>query len=618
MDKIINLPRILIIDDLFGRGVSSGRNVDRESICASYLWEDCTNDSAATANRQRVLHPVASVYFCRGQSPVVSPVGMTVENDINGTLAVVGSGVGTTNNKDIIPWAMVLLDLCFYTGLVTKESDLASQGMPEGRHDDDNPSNYFGLKLLDAIHQNYSDLPVVIMSSKRRDEVSLEFSKRGALGFIDRSDPEGPRLLEEALWRHGLIPDATGSMVGNSMPILLSLREARRASLQNENLLIRGERGTGKELLADYVHRVSPRKPNETTRPFVKVNSAAFATSLYSSELFGIQPRTATGVDGKIGLIESAQEGDLFFDEIADMPGEVQATLLRVLQEKQITRVGGRKTIDIHTRFISATNGDLDSRNSGFRADLYDRLRAGGTIIMPALRDRRSDIPLLVEKFVRDSEMRSNGARHRRVSREALDILCDYDWPGNVRELRSVVNDAVNRFQDVEHLVPGHLRLDSGISDSASAGHASSFDRLSAPGLVHPSEFNETTVLEQSQLLDMLSGYDFEKLSRSSWVGGFPQLQSAYARLIARYIKAALLACRRPTPTNPAGEILIHPAVKLLTGDSQLSATQAADFIKRNLNISRDDLEEILKDEVLGQAYETAIRLRPKNKRKGN
>ena len=239
------LPRILVFDDLFGRNVPGGRNVDRENLCAHFLWQDATGDAAAKVSRQKVLDPTAEAIFCRAQSPVCSPVGSIVENDLAGAREAVLSGwYPATESR--APWALVLVDLCFYTGRVTDDSDRRAPGMPEGRPGDDELEGYFGLRLLDAIHREFPELPVFVLSSKPREEVSLAFSRLGALGFIARDDPRGPELLRDALWQHGLLPDTAGQVIGHSLPVLLALREARRAARHRGNLLIRGERGWGR------------------------------------------------------------------------------------------------------------------------------------------------------------------------------------------------------------------------------------------------------------------------------------------------------------------------------------------------------------------------------------
>ncbi|MHB8821830.1 MAG: sigma-54-dependent transcriptional regulator, partial [Pseudomonadaceae bacterium] len=381
-------PRLLIIDDLFGRNIATNRNFDRENLCAHFLWQDTTDDDATNASQQEVLKPNADVVFYRGQTPISANVSAVVENDLAGSLAIVREGWTTALKKGKSPWAMLLLDLCFYTGRVTEESNRRTPGMPEGRPGDDDPQGYFGLTLLDAIHQEFPELPIFILSSKPREEVSLEFSKRGALGFIDRSDLRGPELLQEAIWHHGLLPDPTGEIVGNSLQLLLALRKARQAAKLRENILIRGELGTGKELMAKYVHRVSTPTKSLKPKDLVTMDASGLTPEMFSAEMFGIKPKTATGVDGNVGWIETAEGGDLFLDEVANMRMDVQAGLLRVLQDRKITPVGSRKSKSVDVRFISATNAFLENETK-FKPDLLDRLRLGGTIWLPALRERK-------------------------------------------------------------------------------------------------------------------------------------------------------------------------------------------------------------------------------------
>ncbi len=588
------LPRLLIIDDLFGRNVAGGRNADRENLCAHFLWQDATNDAAARATRQKVLKPVAEAVFFRGQSPSTSGIGTVVENDLEGSLSKVREGWSNALGEGRLPWAMLLLDLCFYTGPVTRESDRRTKGMPEGRARDDNPQAYFGMTLLDTIHREFPELPVFILSSKPREEVNLEFVRRGALGFIDRSDLRAPELLESALWSHGLVPDSEGEIVGNSLPVLLALREARRVAGHGENVLIRGERGTGKELMARYLHRVASR--DKSTRPFVVVNSAVFTQNLFSSELFGIQPRTATGVDGKTGMIESAKGGDLFLDEIADMPPEVQAAMLRVLQDRKIIKVGGRQVIPVDVRFLSATNVQIEDDPHLFRRDLLDRLRRNGMVWLPPLRERLTDIPLLVEKFVRDAEATRPGTRRREVTPDALSALKAYQWPGNVREMQSVILAAVSRYPDVEYLVASHLSLN--VAKTAINGAHS-----------HEGEYKITSDrVDLSHLLRQIEKVTFDSTNTEAWAGKLDILQRETTRLISRMLQVALDATKYKTPKLPKGQIQIHPAVKLLTGNDALTASKAADVIKRLLG----PLEQELEGDLL-EAYQKAIKLRPKS-----
>jgi len=610
-------PRILIHDDLFGRCSLDGSNVDRENLCAHFLWVDATGDTSAKASKQKVIRPTAESVFCRAQSPACSGSGDRVENDLEIALEAVRKGWpeacmkkrGRPPKTPPPRWSMILIDLCFYTGWVTEESHRRTPGMPEGCPGDDDPRSYFGLTLLDAIHREFPELPIFILSSKPRGEVSLEFSQRGALGFIDRSALDGPELLEQALWNHGLLPDPKGDVVGQSLPLLLALREARRASGHRENVFIRGERGTGKELLARYLHRCCESRnvelgiPNDADgrkQAFVTVNSGVFTPNLFASELFGIQPRTSTGVDGKVGLIEMAKGGDLFFDEIGDMPPEVQAALMRVLQERQITRVGSRESLPVDVRFLSATNADLEDPDLFFRPELMDRLRTGGTIWLPPLRERTDDIPLLVEKFVREAEAQRSGIRARQVTPEAMERLMSHDWPGNIRELRGVIFDAVTRHPDVEYLVAEHVRIEAKVEGRKSKDVVQR--SLSRP-LAGKSEGERLP-----NLIQRMQDTAFEPTQVSDWAGRMPELQLEQARLLARLLGAALEATKRRTPDQPEGIVQIHPAAKLATGDPTLTAAKAADLFKRLLGPLEHELEGDLKE-----AFQNSVRLRPKS-----
>ena len=605
--------RILIIDDLFGREILGAKNREKENLCGKFLLEEETTEGKSRSGRFEIDNPIARAVFWRGQTPIESGVGAIVENDLQSSLKKVREGWTESIIKGQPPWSMVLLDLCFYTGLVTEESNRRIPGMPEGRAGDDNPRNYFGLTLLDAIHYEFPELPIFILSSKPRHEVSLEFSRRGALGFIARDDARGSELLAEALWHHGLLPDTTGEIIGNSLPLLLALREARRSSKHRENILLRGERGTGKELFARYINRVSGENPSTGTgseiseKPLVTVNSAVFTPNLFASELFGIKSRTATGVDGKIGLIESANGGDLFLDEIADMQVEVQAALLDVLQKREFTPVGGRKPISVDVRFISATNASIEDESSGFRSDLYDRLCNGGTIWLPPLRDRLTDIPLLVEKFIREAEELSKTAMHRIVTPEALEMLLAHDWAGNIRELRSVIFDAVNRQANVEFLVPQHLRLQNRAPGKDTKKTNQNFTPRNIE--LGGNEFYLTNGNSLDELLNAISSFLYESNKINEWSGRLSEVQLACQKLLARHLEVCLKATKRRTHENPEGIIQIHPAVKLITGNSKITASKAADIVKRLLAPLKD---EGLNEDLL-EAYEIAMRLRPKS-----
>jgi hypothetical protein len=230
------LPRILIVDDRFGRIHPDRKNEERANLCRQYLLEDVTFDEIGNGTGQKIKKPVAQVVFCRGQRPVCSTIGDTVENDLAGTLEVIRKGWQTWQpNKP--RWAMVLLDLCFYTGPVTEESEREKGlGMPLGRDGDDNPQHYFGLQLLRAIFHEFSELPVVILSSKPRQKVSLALSCSGAYDFLKTDDEQGAKRLQQCLYYDGFIADSTRKIIGHSKALLLALRAARRAASTQKNV----------------------------------------------------------------------------------------------------------------------------------------------------------------------------------------------------------------------------------------------------------------------------------------------------------------------------------------------------------------------------------------------
>ncbi|MCZ6819715.1 MAG: sigma-54 dependent transcriptional regulator, partial [Calditrichaeota bacterium] len=224
-----------------------------------------------------------------------------------------------------------------------------------------------------------------------------------------------------------------------SEPIREVLQQARNVAKSPTNVLIYGDTGTGKELLAKAIHYLSPRKD----RPFVAVNCTAIPENLVESELFGIEAGVATGVKKHSGYFEQADGGTLFIDEIGDMPLSSQAKILRALQERCFRRVGGLKEISVDVRVIAATNKNLERemKAGNFRDDLFFRLSVL-ELQMPPLRSRREDVPLLLNHFVTKIEEKI-GKRIRGFSKKAINQLSEYDWPGNVRELENEIERAM-------------------------------------------------------------------------------------------------------------------------------------------------------------------------------
>jgi formate hydrogenlyase transcriptional activator len=231
-----------------------------------------------------------------------------------------------------------------------------------------------------------------------------------------------------------------GEILGSSEKLVKVLSDISRVAPANSTVLITGETGTGKELVARAIHKQSPR----ADRAFIRINCAAIPHSLISSELFGHEKGAFTGAfQRRLGRFEAADGGTIFLDEIGELPAETQATLLRVLQEREFERVGSNKPISVDVRVLAATNRDLeDAVTQGiFRRDLYYRLDVF-PIFIPPLRERPGDIALLVEYFV-DQYARKAGKRMRNIQKHTLDRFLSYSWPGNVRELQNIVERAV-------------------------------------------------------------------------------------------------------------------------------------------------------------------------------
>lgn len=231
------------------------------------------------------------------------------------------------------------------------------------------------------------------------------------------------------------------NIIGKSPSIVNAKILAMKAAETNATVLLLGESGTGKEVFAHAIHNASPRR----YKPFVRVNCAAIPKELLESELFGYEPGAFTGASkhGKPGKFELANHGTLFLDEVGDMSPEMQAKVLRVLEEREMERIGGLRPIKVNFRLIAATNQDLDFlvRKKQFRLDLYYRLNVF-SIYLPPLRERKEDIPLLVKHFIREI-CEDQGRGDISINPRVLDIFFSYPWPGNVRELRNVIERAV-------------------------------------------------------------------------------------------------------------------------------------------------------------------------------
>jgi DNA-binding NtrC family response regulator len=334
-----------------------------------------------------------------------------------------------------------------------------------------------GIETLRRLKEKWPQLPVVMMSGHGTIQTALEALRLGAVDFVEKPLSTERLIVTihnalkiETLRRENINLKADIGeqleIVGSGKALGAVLERVRITAPSESRVMIRGENGTGKELIARAIHSASPR----AARPFVKVNCAAVPAELIESELFGHVKGAFTGaIAARKGKFELADRGTIFLDEIGDMKLEMQSKLLRVLQEGEFERVGGEETIRVDVRVISATNKDLEKlvAEGGFRQDLYYRL-AVIPLTVPTLRERLDDIPELIEHFSARICARNN-RRPVAFDTEAIEMLQQYPWPGNVRELQNIVERLIILSRsnmivqaDVEAALPSSIAAAAG------------------------------------------------------------------------------------------------------------------------------------------------------------
>jgi DNA-binding NtrC family response regulator len=333
-----------------------------------------------------------------------------------------------------------------------------------------------GLELIRAIRRQNAATPIIVITAFGTVESAVEAMKAGAFDFLPkpfsldhlmavvhkalevRSLRDENRTLREQLVRRYSFEN----IVGGSPAMQEIFATIERVAPTRATVLIAGESGTGKDLIAKAIHYHSPRRD----RPFVKINCTAIPENLMESELFGYEKGAFTGaVTSKPGRFELADTGTVFLDEIGDVPPNIQVKLLRVLQEREFERLGSNRTRQIDVRVIAATNADLRAalEHGAFREDLYYRLNVV-PINVPPLRERKEDIPALAEHFIRKYAAEFS-SRVKGVSEEALEVLRRYHWPGNVRELENVIERSLVLCSG-EMLEAADIKLDSASRNS--------------------------------------------------------------------------------------------------------------------------------------------------------
>ena len=388
-----------------------------------------------------------------------------------------------------------------------------------------------GMDVLREILKIDGKAYVIMISGHGTIRTAVEAIKFGAYYFLEKPLDQEQILImaRNAMEARNLFLENRAfradeerryRMTGESETLTEVLSLAEKVADSNARVLIRGENGTGKELLARHIHKRSRKRG----KPFVEVNCAAIPKELVESELFGHEKGSFTGAySRKTGKFQQADNGTLFLDEIGDMSFETQAKVLRALQEGVIQRVGGKEDIHVDVRVISATNKDLEQEieRGAFREDLYYRLNVV-TIRIPPLRERRGDIPQLVERFINDFSL-ENGIKPKRVEAEAVDYLRQLSWPGNVRELKNMVErlailstsdviglDDVKAFTEGERQAPGRDVFEA-------AGTYTEFKEKSEKAFLKTKlEENRWNVSETARKLEMQRSNLYKKIEKYS------------------------------------------------------------------------------------------------------
>jgi two-component system response regulator GlrR len=367
-----------------------------------------------------------------------------------------------------------------------------------------------GITLMEKLHLVNPEMPVLILTAYGTIESAVEAMRKGAYSYLTKPFDARELLLqiEKALEKRKLTAEISrlkdilidkydfSNIIARSGKMQEVLERVLRISKTESTVYINGDSGTGKELIAKAIHFISERRE----KPFVDINCAALPESLLESELFGHEKGAFTGaIKTRGGLFTRANEGTVFLDEIGDMPLSIQAKLLRVLQERRFYPVGGKEPIEVDIRLIVATNKDLEEevKNGNFREDLFYRIHVI-PIHLPSLRERKEDIPLLVEHFLKIFSLEMN-KKIKGVTPQALQILMLRDWPGNVRQLKNSIEYAVAMTQD-DMITEDLLQLQKEITSDERKPLKEAKANFEKSYLVHLMEITHGNVSQAAQM----------------------------------------------------------------------------------------------------------------------
>ena len=384
-----------------------------------------------------------------------------------------------------------------------------------------------GIEVLQRLREMLPELPVVIMSGHATIDTAVRATRLGAFEVLEKPLELGKivALLDQAkvivqkkTSGAGVLP--TIDLIGDSQPIELMRKQIAAVGPKNASVLITGENGVGKEVVARLIHQMSPR----ASKPFVAINCAAIPEGLIEAELFGhVKGAFTNAISDRKGRFEQAHQGTIFLDEIGDMSLKTQAKILRILQEKSFEKVGDHKSVQVDVRVLAATNRDLPAeiKQGRFREDLFYRLNVIPLMMRP-LRERREDIPLLVTHFLK--EMSPRGSAPPSVTPEAMSILTSRDWPGNIRELKNVLERLIIMTSgvviDAGDLPDDFLGASRESAESRAAQQTlkdakSDFERAFILGKLEENEWNisrtaDALHIERSNLHRKLKSYDID------------------------------------------------------------------------------------------------------------